>query len=517
MKLAFSSQIKEIDSFAINSLGIPAEVLMGRSGMAVTGAIKSICHIGGNVLILAGKGNNGGDGYAAACNLLSEYNVVVIDVFSAGQKSEEGKYYLKKFASMGGLAVPYNGQSLDCEIRKADVIVDAIFGTGFTGAPPKLLSSLIDEVNFSKSKKVAVDVPLGVNADDGSVHEKVINADITVALSYLKPGLLSYPAKDYCGKVILDTIGMPCNLVEEKIQFCNYLFDDDEAVIALPERKKNSSKGSFGKTMLITGSKTYPGAGILTLEAALRGGAGYVTQVSDSTEISDYISRFPEALFARYYINNGSFDINGIINVSSKNNSVLIGSGLVETEHLAELTEALIKAEGSPLIIDASAINALAKYKGSEVLKFSKRKIILTPHPLEFSRLTNVPVDVIQKNRINLAKSFAAEYGVILVLKGAATIITDGERLYINSTGSSALAKAGSGDVLAGLLASILAYHNDPIIASALAVYLHGKAGDSLSEQLSNFGVTPSDLPIEIAKEMRKLEIEKRRIINELS
>ncbi len=509
MKLAFSSQIKEIDSFAIHSLGIPAVVLMGRSGMAVANAIKSICPIGGNVLILAGKGNNGGDGYAAACDLLPEYNVEIIDVFSVGQKSEEGKYYLNKFASMGGSTIHYNEKTSDKKISNADVIVDAIFGTGFIGAPPEALSSLIEKVNSSRAKKIAVDVPLGINADDGSVHAKAIRADITVSLSYLKPGLLSYPAKDYCGELILDTIGMPSSLVEEKISFCNYLFDADEAVANLPCRKANSSKGNFGKALLITGSKTYPGAGILALEAALRGGAGYVTQVSDSSEIGGYIYRFPEALFARDCINDGSFDIDGIIDLSSKSSSVLIGSGLVETENLATLTDALIKTAGSPLIIDASAINSLAKYKGSEVLKSAKRKIILTPHPLEFSRLTNIPVDIIQKNRISLAKSFAAEHGVILVLKGAATITTDGERLYINSTGSSALAKAGSGDVLAGLLASVLAYHNDTTIAPALAVYLHGKAGDSLSEKLSNFGVTPSDLPIEIAKEIRKIEMQK--------
>ena len=139
-------------------------------------------------------------------------------------------------------------------------------------------------------------------------------------------------------------------------------------------------------------------------------------------------------------------------------------------------------------------------------MRDAKRKIILTPHPLEFSRLSALSVDYIQRNRISAARSFAREYGVTLILKGAATVITDGDRLYINSTGSSALAKAGSGDVLAGLLASIMAYSSDPLVASALGVYLHGKAGDTLAEKLSEFAVTPSDLPIEIAKIMREIE-----------
>ena len=509
MKLAFSSQIKEIDSFAINSLGIPAEVLMGRSGLAVASAVRGTSKVGSRVLILAGKGNNGGDGYAAACNLFPDYDVTVIDVFSAGQKTEEGKSYLDKFISLGGRVLPYGEGALNL-ISTVDVIVDAIFGTGFLGEPPSSLKKLAELVDASPAKKIAVDVPLGVNADDGSISPIAIPSHITVALSYLKPGLLSYPAREYCGKVILDTIGMPADVIEESIHFRNYLFDQGEAIASLPKRAENSSKGSFGKALLITGSKTYPGAGILALEAALRGGVGYVTQVADSNEIESYIHRFPESLFARELISDdGEYNVEKIVNASGRNTSTLIGSGCECTSALADLTEALIKADGSPLIIDASAINAIAQYKGREILRNAKRKIILTPHPLEFSRLSDLSVDYIQRYRISAARSFAREYGVILVLKGAATITTDGDRLYINSTGSSALAKAGSGDVLSGLLASILAYHSDPIVAAALSVYLHGKAADNLSERLSRLGVTPSDLPIEIAKAIREIEKQK--------
>lgn len=505
MKLAFSSQIKKIDAFAINSLGIPAEALMGRSGLAVASAVRSLCPAGGSILILAGKGNNGGDGYAAACDLASDLSVKVIDVFSAGQKSEEGKHYLEKFISLGGNVLPYGEVALAL-IPAASVIVDAIFGTGFLGNPPDSLRSLTLLVNESPSKKIAIDVPLGVNADDGSVSDISIPADLTIALSYLKPGLLSYPAKEICGKVTLDDIGMPYDVIEKSIHFSNYIFDSEEAIKALPTRQENSSKGSFGKTLLVTGSKTYPGAGILALEAALRGGAGYVTQIADSHEIESYIHRFPEALFARDLISGGSFDVEGITALSAKSSSTLIGSGCEPTPALADLTEALIKTEGAPLIIDASAINALAEYKDREVLRDAKRKIILTPHPLEFSRLSSVSVDYIQSHRISCARSFAKEYGVTLILKGAATVTTDGDRLYINSTGSSALAKAGSGDVLSGLLASVAAYNPDSTTAAALAVYIHGKAADNLSESLSDFGVTPSDLPIEIAKCIREIE-----------
>lgn len=502
MKLALPSQIKKIDAFAIESLGIPAVELMGRSGRAVAEAVRALAPRGGSVVILAGKGNNGGDGYAAACELNSEYRVKLIDVFSAGQRTEEGRYYLDKFALIGGcICTPGEIESI-----AADVIVDAIFGTGFLGEPPESLSILADLVEASNAKKIAVDVPLGVNADNGSVSEIHIRADITIALSYLKPGLLSYPAKEYCGNVILDTIGMPRDEIEKYIDFSSFLFDGKEAISALPKRDSNSNKGSFGKALLVTGSKTYPGAGILTLEAALRGGAGYVTQIADSSDIEAYIRLLPETLFARDLILDGEYDIECILALAEKSSSILIGSGCEATSSLADLTEELVKSRGAPLIIDASAINALAKYKSKEILKKSKRKVVLTPHPLELSRLLGVTTDEIQANRIGVARDFAKEYGVILVLKGAATVTTDGNVTYINSSGSSALAKAGSGDVLAGLLASLLAYCSDYVKATALAVYLHGKAADNLSSVLSKFGVIPSDLPIEIAKEIREIE-----------
>ena len=244
------------------------------------------------------------------------------------------------------------------------------------------------------------------------------------------------------------------------------------------------------------------GAGLLTIEAALRCGAGYITHVCSESERSAYALKFPEAIY-----NTDIDDIEKVSELSKRSSSTLIGSGSGVSEQLADMVENLIKIEGYPLVIDADAINSIAKYNRVEALKSAKRKVILTPHPLEFSRLCGRSVSEVQSNRIRLAKDFAEEQGVILVLKGARTIITDGNELYINSSGSSALAKAGSGDVLAGAMASILAYHTDPLEAAALAVYLHGRAADNLSEELSEYGVTPSDLPKEIAKTIKKIQV----------
>ncbi len=503
MRLALSSQIRKIDSYAINTLGIPAEVLMGRSGAAVARAARSLCKVGDSVVILAGKGNNGGDGYAAACELISDYDILVYDVFSGGQKTKEGRHFLEKYISLGGVVKPLESmENFTSDIEKSDLIIDAIFGTGFTGDLPEIIKELASVIRSSSARKIAVDVPIGVNADDGSVTHEAINVDITVGLSYLKPGLLSYPAADYCGRVILDTLDLPGDKIEEHIQMSSNLFDLAEAEKALPPRISNSSKGTYGKALLIAGSKEYMGAGLLSIEAALRGGAGYITHVCSESERVVYALKFPEVIY-----NTDIDNIEKISALSKRSSSTLIGSGSGVSEHLADLVENLIKIEGSPLVIDADAINSIAKYNRVEALKSAKRKVILTPHPLEFSRLCGRSVSQVQSNRIGLAKSFAWEYGVILVLKGARTIITDGNELYINSSGSSALAKAGSGDVLAGAMASILAYHPDPLKAAALAVYLHGRAADNLSEELSEYGVTPSDLPREIAKTIKKIQV----------
>lgn len=513
MKLAFAEQIRKIDSFAINTLGIPAEALMGRSGSAVAREVRSLSDIGDRVVILAGKGNNGGDGYAAACELLADRDVLVYDVFSAGQKSPEGNHYLSLYKSLGGRVLPLGiHDDFVSNIKGAAVIVDAIFGTGASGNIPEHLLSLSEIIEGSSAKIVAVDVPLGVNADDGSVCDGALAADVTVALSYLKPGLLSYPAKAICGRVVLDTIGLPSDIVEKNIDFKNHLFDFASAVDSLPDRPDNSSKGTFGKALLITGSREYTGAGLLTLEAALRGGAGYVTHICSPEEKNTYAIKFPEIIY-KTDLAADSFNIEKIKAISEASSATLIGSGCGLSEGLADLTCELIKSEGGPLVIDADAINSIAQYKSREVFLEAKRKIILTPHPLEFSRLSGIPLEEIQKNRISVAKTFAKKYGVILVLKGAATLTTDGEHLYINSSGSSALAKAGSGDVLAGLLCSVLAYHKEPLVATALSVYLHGLAGDNLSEELSGFGVTPSDLPVEISRIMRKIEKSKGELI----
>lgn len=508
MKLALSPLISEIDRFANEELGIPTSELIKRSGRAVADAVRELAKGRSELVILAGKGNNGADGYAAALELMGEYKTVVFDVFSEGQKSADGKALVDEYQSRGGELVSLTLSPEQKErIKRAGCIVDAVFGTGFKGEMPTLARELSTTVSEALcAVKIAVDVPLGIGADDGLVDDYAAFMNATVQLSYVKPGIVSYPAKAYAGKIIYDTLGLPTQKINDRFEFKYQLIDREFAISSLPRREENSSKGTFGKTLLVTGSETYRGAGRLTLEAALRGGAGYVRFCAVGSIVDEYSAQYPEAIYTKVDLENKD-GIEAVSALSQSHNSTLVGSGSGNTDGIVNLTRALLLGEGGTLVLDADAINALSSMPDAlSLIKNARRPVILTPHPLEFARLTGNSVATVQKKRLAVAVRFASENKCILVLKGAGTIVTDGCEVLINSSGSSALAKAGSGDVLAGFIASLAAQNISPLTAAALGVYFHGAAADELAREYSTYGVTPSDLPKQIAREIAKIE-----------
>ena len=511
MKLALSSTISEIDKYLVNKKEIPMCELIDRSGRAVANFVRYRVPKGKSVLILAGKGNNGADGYSTALMLMDEYDVLVYDVFSEGQKSEWGKKLCEEYKNRGGRLEGYT----PCEktkslIKSCDCIIDAVFGTGFTGEAPKIIVSLAIAVREAVGAyKIAVDVPLGINADNGSVSDFAISVDATVVLSFVKPGIVSYPAKFYVGEIVFDDIGIDEQEISDRFEFRYRLIDTSWVKRNLPKRPENSHKGTFGKMLVITGSEKYQGAAHLSLEAALRGGVGLVSYIGTRSLSSKLADKFPEVIYNTVKSLSVISDkkIGEIVEQSKKFNSVLIGSGSDNTEGILKLTLALLASEGGTLVIDADAINALAGIgeAGIMAIRNSKRKVVLTPHPLELARLISSDVSNMQLNRLAVAEKFAKENNCILVLKGAGTIVTNGYDVYINAVASSSLAKAGSGDVLAGLMASLLANKEIPLIkAVSLAVYFHSIAGVSLADEYSAYGVTPSDMPKEIARQISK-------------
>ncbi len=513
MKLAVSSLISDIDIFCANRLGISVKSLMQKAGEAVADAVRKRVPEGKSVLILAGKGNNGGDGYAAAVSLMKDYDVTVYDIFNAGQKTEEGRYFLDKYTSEGGVVIPFDGvDSIRENIRTAGGIVDAIFGTGFAGEMPENLRPLAIAVREAVgAHKIAVDMPLGINPDDGSVSNYAISASATVALSFIKPGIISYPARAYVGEIIYADLGIPREAVFENFDLRHHMIEEQWVGRNLPKREENSNKGTFGKLLLITGSEVYRGAAHLTAEAALRGGVGLVSYVGPRSVINELMGKYPEMIYNEKSIDDNltDEDIEELCRMSCAHSATLVGSGSDNTRGLLRLTLALLATEGSPLILDADAINALSAMgaDGIHAIKRAARPVILTPHPLEFARLSMSDVASVQLHRLEAAEKFARENRITLVLKGAGTVIVGGGEVFINVTGSSALAKAGSGDVLAGLLAALVAQgKTTPVACSALAVYFHALAGQNLAGELSTYGVTPSDLPKEIARCIAEVE-----------
>ncbi len=263
----------------------------------------------------------------------------------------------------------------------------------------------------------------------------------------------------------------------------------------LPRRKAESNKGTYGRALLIAGSDDMRGAAALAVLGALRMGAGLVTLASTPKVIDTLSASIYEALWL-------DRSVPDLLERSDKMQSVGIGCGMGQTAKTKQLVCDLLLREGAPLVIDADGINVLGGY--AYLLKEAKREVILTPHPLEFSRLSGLSVETIQNDREGTAKAFAKEYGVTLLLKGHRTVITNGEDTFINPTGSSALAKGGSGDVLCGMLCAFLAQGASPLDAAVLAAYLHGLAGERLAEVYSEYGVLASELPAEAAKLLRE-------------
>ena len=501
MKLLKSEQIAHIDHYAKETLGISTCTLMGRAGEAVAKVVRLHLEPGATVIILAGPGNNGGDGYAAALRLASAYSVTVFDVFSSAQRTEEGQYYLARCheEEIPVLAFCADDDTRD-RILSAACLIDAVFGTGARGDASPLILTLASWIASSRAYKIAVDIPLGVNADDGTIAPYAYRADSTVALSFYKVGMFSYPAREYLGDLTLDTLGL--SEIPKAQQSPYEGVDMPLAKSLFPQRGANTHKGSFGKLMTLIGSTRYRGAAHLALGAALRSGVGLTTFFGESDLVDSLLPTYPEALY------HTDLHVDTITDADARHTATLVGCGSGCDEVLCARVFALLHSGASPLVLDADAINvlALSPKEGREALRRSTRPVILTPHPLELSRLLETEVSCIQQNRLRIAMDCARDLGVILVLKGAGTLTTDGTRLFVNTTGSSALAKGGSGDALAGLIGGLCASGTAPIFAAALGVFIHGLAGDRLADRYSTLGVTPSDLPLEMARVLGEIE-----------
>ncbi|WP_405106493.1 NAD(P)H-hydrate dehydratase [Paenibacillus sp. FSL K6-1217] len=455
------------------------------AGFSVSGdAALTLAAAGGeHWLVLAGKGNNGGDGLAAARHL-REAGIAVTLVYAAAPESLAGEAALQRdaAAAMGIPAVVYGKDALD--LAACSGIVDALLGTGSAGAPRGAYAELIAAANASGRAIVSADIPSGLDADTGETHEPCIHASVTVCLAFLKRGLLQYPGAGAAGRVVVRSIGIPAALARESGVPVSLLTPEvltARLKVNLARRRSpEGHKGTYGHVLLAAGSLRMSGAGLLSARAALRAGCGLVTWALPEKLLPYVIGSVPELMLAPVAGGDGEWNADTaaeVLRLSTSRDCMAIGPGLGRFAGDAEWLRRLWEETDGPMVIDADALNILAD---ADYRSWSRRHpVILTPHPGEMARLAGISTAEVQRDRIGLALSYAAQHGVILVLKGAHTVIaTPQGQAYINITGHPGMGTGGAGDVLTGIISGLLAQGLEADQAAAFGVYLHGLAGE---------------------------------------
>lgn len=505
-----SEQMKKAEELSL-SKGIYSShtELMEAAG---TECYKKIAHLTGEVkdkafTVLCGRGNNGGDGIVLA-QRLKENGGEVLCVFASDlPNTKSARECYSKYCESKEITENENEserinvtlythreETVKKALLNCDVIVDCVFGTGFYGSLEPKLSSLFRFINNNCSAlKISVDVPSGVDADTGEISEGAFRPEITLMLGAAKPGLLSHPCFDFCGNLVLLNIG----LTEECFTEYAARLTGADIMRYIPRRVKSSHKGDYGRLLNIAGSERYIGAALLSTKAALKSGAGNVTLASPKNVCFSAAPAIPESTFLPLSADENGFigenNTDLIIKYMASCTAVSIGCGLGITEETRKLTENVLENAVCPIILDADGINIVAA--NINVLKDNDKPVILTPHPLELSRMTSANVKEIQANRIEYASRYAKEWNCVLVLKGVNTVIAapDG-RISVNTTGNAGLAKGGSGDVLTGIIASFAAQGVMLFEAAVLGAFIHGQAADEMLHDVAPSGIMPSDI-----------------------
>ena len=481
--LVTGNQMKKLDTFTIQEMGVPSLVLMERAGLAVYDEMLREGFPLTRTLVLCGGGNNGADGVVIARLLfLAGYDVDVCILGNPGHFTEE----MKKQIDIGkNYGISFVNTFLPNEYT---TIVDAVLGVGLSREVSGKYKYAILLINDCQGKVVSVDIPSGISADTGAVLGAAVKADLTVTFGYRKAGLCFYPGAAYAGKIIVADVGIyKDKRAVLKPELCACTFQDLQKLKRLPE----GNKGSFGKIFLVAGSRNIFGAAYLSGYGAMKTGAGML-KVCTARENRQMFSCFPEAMLQVYDENT---DLEAMMKEGMDWADVYgIGPG-IGTGPLAEALLEILLANGKkPLVIDADGINLLRGRK--ELLKNYPGGTILTPHLGEFSRLTGVSVEEWKKNPIEITGKTAEELHTVLICKDARTVIAENqEKVCINLSGNDGMATAGSGDVLTGILLSVLAQRKGELFGSAcLGVYLHGVAGDLAAEKKGRAGMLAKDI-----------------------
>jgi NAD(P)H-hydrate epimerase len=502
VKIALEKDIRKIDQTASEKYQIPSIVLMENSGLALAEEVQK--HIQSpmqRIVIVVGMGNNGGDGMVCARHLFNQgYEVVVFLVGNTKKLSEDANlnYEMLKPLDIRMEAInEINGvKKMGKMIRSGDVVVDCLFGIGLQRDVEGVYEFVIDEINQSQGYIIACDIPSGINASDGSIMKTAVHADKTVAICLPKVGNIMFPGADYNGTLVVKRIGLSDKLIGEMGIMYQTISENDVRRI-IPKRQMNSHKGTYGKASLIAGSFGMTGAAILAAKASLRSGIGLLKLVIPESLHTIITTSVPEVVTVPLMeTRRGVFGINQVeklIQNCEGSDVVAIGPGCGQSAEMIEVIRQLITQVDKPLVIDADGLNTLAK--NTELLANRVNEIVITPHPGEMSRLTGMTTEEINKNPIQTATAFAVKWQIVVVLKGARTVVAlpDGSA-YVNLGGNPGMATAGSGDVLTGIITSLVAQGMRIADAAIAGVFLHGYSGDIMASQKGEYGLIAGDL-----------------------
>jgi hydroxyethylthiazole kinase-like uncharacterized protein yjeF len=508
IKIVTCQQMKDAEAYAINS-GITSARLMENAGSASARFIRGAVSIPSmRCTVICGCGNNGGDGFVVARRLMETGAPITVILACGIPQTREATEMYERLGILNATILDYGRDRRRCvsQISQSSVIVDAIFGTGFHGAADDTVTELFEKINHSDATVFSLDMPSGANADTGAVERSCINAAHTIAFAASKTGQFSYPAASFCGKITVVNIGIS----DEAFAGASpvELLGQDMVKALLPVRAKDSNKGNFGKLLCLCGSLTMPGAAYMSSLAAARCGAGLITLGAPKSIYTPLASKLNEVMITPLdETPEGSLSVSNLhrlVKMCNAADAAVIGCGISRSDETEKLVCALLPQLHCTVVLDADGINAISGH--INLLRASSANLILTPHPGEMARLTGLTVAEIQADRINTARDFATQNNVTLVLKGAETVVASPDGyLFINPTGNPGMARGGSGDILAGMIAGFAVQGIEPTDAACCGVYIHGLAGDRCAEGLSQYGMLPTDMLLEIPQIFRDM------------
>lgn len=474
----------------IEEIGIPSIVLMENASQEI---FSKVVHKGENFIIYCGRGNNGGDGLALARKLiLADKKVKVVIIGDLKNTTREFKLNYNILIKINASMEIFQGEidsRFISQVIEADVVIDAIFGVGLNKEIQGLYFNVIGAINKYSKFIVSIDIPSGLDCNSGVIKNICIKANETYTVEVYKKGFINYEASEYLGDVKVIKIGIPKEIIAEYSEGTRFLSDSEYQAL-IPSRKLWGHKGDYGRVLILAGSKGFTGAAYITTEATVRTGAGLVTLVIEDKLCPILDSRLTESMTVGYS------ELDRIDKLIEQADVIACGPGLGSEKINIEMLNKFIVNSKCPIVLDADALNIISKDKN--LLSFIRGRGIITPHPGEMARLLGKSVAYVEENRIDVCRNYSRENEVVTLLKGYNTLISNGQEVMINTTGSSKMASGGMGDCLTGIITSLIGQKIGNYEGAILGAYLHGFAGDRLGK--NRYSVNGRDVIEEIPK-----------------